>query len=137
MKKEKEKPNEPKAPKLEDILLNLDKRINDQGEELKKTQSQFGEIVKAQQEALLAIQAQAAPVVDERSQSELNKPITKGDILPLIKEFMGFYRSQQGGGQDPKIAMALEMQEKMFSIFYEKVMKSIVGTSSGSEAGVA
>ena len=31
MKKEKEKQNEQKAPKLEDILLNLDKRINDQG----------------------------------------------------------------------------------------------------------
>lgn len=135
MKKEKEK-NEQKAPKLEDILLNLDKRINDQGEELKKTQSQFGEIVKAQQEALLAIQAQAAPVVDERSQSELNKPITKGDILPMIKEFMSLYRSQQGGSQDPRIAAALEMQDKMYGLFIEKVMKSIGGSSSGSEAGV-
>jgi len=135
----KEKPKEPeKGVPLEKILLDLDSRLNEQATQLKQTQEQFGQVAKTLS-VQLTESKQVASVVqqDPRSQSELNTPVTKGDLFQIGRDIIQIYQ-QTRQPTDPRVEQFAALQNKVVEVLFEKMARQLTGDlpQSKSEAGV-
>ena len=135
----KEKPKEPeKGVPLEKILLDLDSRLNAQAMQLKQTQEQFGQVAKTLS-VQLTESKQAAPAVeqDPRSQSELNTPVTKGDLFQIGRDIIQIWQ-QTRQPTDPRVEQFAALQNRVVEVLFEKMARQLTGDlpQSKSEAGV-
>ena len=138
MKKEKPKEQPKQGVPLEKILLDLDSRLNEQATQLKQTQEQFGQVAKTLS-VQLTESKQVAPVVqqDPRSQSELNTPVTKGDLFQIGRDIIQIYQ-QTRQPTDPRVEQFAALQNKVVEVLFEKMARQLTGDlpQSKSEAGV-
>ena len=139
MKKEKPKEQPKQGVPLEKILLDLDSRLNEQATQLKQTQEQFGQVAKTLSVQLTESKQAVAPVVqqDPRSQSELNKPLTQGDLLQIGRDIIQIY-NQTRQAPDPRVEQFAALQNKVVEVLFEKMARQLTGDlpQSKSEAGV-
>ena len=136
----KEKPKEPeKGVPLEKILLDLDSRLNEQATQLKQTQEQFGQVAKTLSVQLTESKQAVAPVVqqDPRSQSELNTPVTKGDLFQIGRDIIQIWQ-QTRQPTDPRVEQFAALQDRVVQVLFEKMARQLTGDlpQSKSEAGV-
>ena len=143
MKKEKPKEQPKQGVSLEKILLDLDSRLNEQATQLKQTQEQFGQVAKTLS-VQLTESKQVAPVVqqqnlpaDPRSQSELNKPLTQGDLLQIGRDIIQIY-NQTRQAPDPRVEQFAALQDRVVQVLFEKMARQLTGDlpQSKSDAGV-
>ena len=139
MKKEKPKEQPKQGVSLEKILLDLDSRLNEQATQLKQTQEQFGQVAKTLSVQLTESKQAVAPVVqqDPRSQSELNKPLTQGDLLQIGRDIIQIY-NQTRQAPDPRVEQFTALQNRVVEVLFEKMARQLTGDlpQSKSEAGV-
>jgi len=139
MKKEKPKEQPKQGVPLEKILLDLDSRLNEQATQLKQTQEQFGQVAKTLSVQLTESKQAVAPVVqqDPRSQSELNKPLTQGDLLQIGRDIIQIY-NQTRQAPDPRVEQFTALQNRVVEVLFEKMARQLTGDlpQSKSEAGV-
>ena len=138
MKKEKPKEQPKQGVPLEKILLDLDSRLNEQATQLKQTQEQFGQVAKTLS-VQLTESKQVASVVqqDPRSQSELNTPVTKGDLFQIGRDIIQIYQ-QTRQPTDPRVEQFAALQNKVVEVLFEKMARQLTGDlpQSKSEAGI-
>ena len=139
MKKEKPKEQPKQGVPLEKILLDLDSRLNEQATQLKQTQEQFGQVAKTLSVQLTESKQAVAPVVqqDPRSQSELNKPLTQGDLLQIGRDIIQIY-NQTRQAPAPRVEQFTALQNRVVEVLFEKMARQLTGDlpQSKSEAGV-
>ena len=139
MKKEKPKEQPKQGVPLEKILLDLDSRLNEQATQLKQTQEQFGQVAKTLSVQLTESKQAVAPVVqqDPRSQSELNKPLTQGDLLQIGRDIIQIY-NQTRQAPDPRVEQFTALQNRVVEVLFEKMARQLTGDlpQSKSEAGI-
>ena len=139
MKKEKPKEQPKQGVPLEKILLDLDSRLNEQATQLKQTQEQFGQVAKTLSVQLTESKQAVAPVAqqDPRSQSELNKPLTQGDLLQIGRDIIQIY-NQTRQAPDPRVEQFTALQNRVVEVLFEKMARQLTGDlpQSKSEAGV-
>ena len=106
--------------------------------QLKQTQEQFGQVAKTLS-VQLTESKQVAPVVqqDPRSQSELNTPVTKGDLFQIGRDIIQIYQ-QTRQPTDPRVEQFAALQNKVVEVLFEKMARQLTGDlpQSKSEAGV-
>ena len=137
MKKEKPKEQPKQGVPLEKILLDLDSRLNEQATQLKQTQEQFGQVAKTLSVQLTESKQAVAPVVqqDPRSQSELNKPLTQGDLLQIGRDIIQIY-NQTRQAPDPRVEQFTALQNRVVEVLFEKMARQLTGDLPKSDAGV-
>ena len=134
----KEKPKEPeKGVPLEKILLDLDSRLNEQATQLKQSQEQFGQVAKTLSVQLTESKQAVAPVVqqDTRSQSELNTPVTKGDLFQIGRDIIQIWQ-QTRQPTDPRVEQFAALQDRVVQVLFEKMARQLTGDLPKSDAGV-
>ena len=137
MKKEKPKEQPKQGVPLEKILLDLDSRLNEQATQLKQTQEQFGQVAKTLS-VQLTESKQVAPAVqqDPRSQSELNTPVTKGDLFQIVRDGIQIWQ-QTRQAPDPRVEQFTALQNRVVEVLFEKMARQLTGElPTKSEAGV-
>ena len=117
----------------------MDSRLNEQATQLKQTQEQFGQVAKTLSVQLTESKQAVAPVVqqDPRSQSELNKPLTQGDLLQIGRDIIQIY-NQTRQAPDPRVEQFTALQNRVVEVLFEKMARQLTGDlpQSKSEAGV-
>ena len=118
-------------------MLQMDKKLKDQAEKIEQRDRQINDMamfIKSQQQQQIETATetveQGGPVAEDR-----DKLMTKNDAWLMVKDVIGMVRQNQSQ-VDPRLQMALDLQDRVLQVFYEDLAKKVTDRSR-SDPGVS
>ena len=122
---------------VQEGMLQMDKKLKDQAEKIEQRDRQINDMamfIKSQQQQQIETATetveQGGPVGEDR-----DKLMTKNDAWLMVKDVIGMVRQNQQQ-PDPRLEMALNLQDRVLQVFYEDLAKKVTGRVS-SDPGVS
>ena len=122
---------------VQEGMLQMDQKLKDQAEKIEQRDRQINDMamfIKSQQqqqmEGATATVEQGGPVGEDR-----DKLMTKNDAWLMVKDVIGMVRQNQQQ-PDPRLEMALNLQDRVLQVFYEDLAKKVT-TRVSSDPGVS
>jgi len=116
-------------------MLQMDKKLKDQAEKIEQRDRQINDMamfIKSQQQQ---VESGTAPVEQGPVSEDRDKAVTKNDLYVMVKDVIGMVRAQNQQ-VDPRLEMALNLQDRVLQVFYEDLAKKVTGRVS-SDPGVS
>ena len=117
-------------------MLQMDKKLKDQAEKIEQRDRQINDMamfIKSQQQQQIETATetveQGGPVGEDR-----DKLMTKNDAWLMVKDVIGMVRQNQQQ-PDPRLEMALNLQDRVLQVFYEDLARKVT-TRASSDPGV-
>ncbi len=121
---------------VQEGMLQMDKKLKDQAEKIEQRDRQINDMamfIKSQQQQ--QIESGTATVEQGPVSEDRDKPMTKNDLYMMVKDVIGMVRAQNQQ-VDPRLEMALNLQDRVLQVFYEDLAKKVTGRVS-SDPGVS
>ena len=121
---------------VQEGMLQMDKKLKDQAEKIEQRDRQINDMamfIKSQQQQ--QIEGATATVEQGPVSEDRDKPMTKNDLYMMVKDVIGMVRAQNQQ-VDPRLEMALNLQDRVLQVFYEDLAKKVTGRVS-SDPGVS
>ena len=122
---------------VQEGMLQMDKKLKDQAEKIEQRDRQINDMamfIKSQQQQQIETATetveQGGPVGEDR-----DKLMTKNDAWLMVKDVIGMVRQNQQQ-PDPRLQMALDLQDRVLQVFYEDLAKKVTNRPS-SDPGVS
>ena len=122
---------------VQEGMLQMDKKLKDQAEKIDQRDRQINDMamfIKSQQQQQIETATetveQGGPVGEDR-----DKLMTKNDAWLMVKDVIGMVRQIQQQ-PDPRLEMALNLQDRVLQVFYEDLAKKVT-TRVSSDPGVS
>ena len=122
---------------VQEGMLQMDKKLKDQAEKIDQRDRQINDMamfIKSQQQQQIETATetveQGGPQGEDR-----DKLMTKNDAWLMVKDVIGMVRQNQTQ-VDPRLQMALDLQDRVLQVFYEDLAKKVTGRVS-SDPGVS
>ena len=123
---------------VQEGMLQMDKKLKDQAEKIEQRDRQINDMamfIKSQQQqqietATETVEQATGPVGEDR-----DKLMTKNDAWLMVKDVIGMVRQNQTQ-VDPRLQMALDLQDRVLQVFYEDLAKKVTNRPS-SDPGVS
>jgi len=121
---------------VQEGMLQMDQKLKDQAEKIEQRDRQINDMamfIKSQQQQQIETATetveQGGPVGEDR-----DKLMTKNDAWLMVKDVIGMVRQNQQQ-PDPRLEMALNLQDRVLQVFYEDLAKKVT-TRVSSDPGV-
>ena len=121
---------------VQEGMLQMDKKLKDQAEKIDQRDRQINDMamfIKSQQQQ--QIESGTATVEQGPVSEDRDKAMTKNDLYMMVKDVIGMVRAQNQQ-VDPRLEMALNLQDRVLQVFYEDLAKKVTGRVS-SDPGVS
>ena len=122
---------------VQEGMLQMDAKLKAQAEKIEQRDRQINDMamfIKSQQQQQIETATetveQGGPVGEDR-----DKLMTKNDAWLMVKDVIGMVRQNQTQ-VDPRLQMALDLQDRVLQVFYEDLAKKVTGRVS-SDPGVS
>ena len=123
---------------VQEGMLQMDQKLKDQAEKIEQRDRQINDMamfIKSQQQqqietATETVEQATGPVGEDR-----DKLMTKNDAWLMVKDVIGMVRQNQTQ-VDPRLQMALDLQDRVLQVFYEDLAKKVTDRSR-SDPGVS
>ena len=122
---------------VQEGMLQMDSKLKAQAEKIEQRDRQINDMamfIKSQQqqqmERATETVEQGGPVAEDR-----DKLMTKNDAWLMVKDVIGMVRQNQTQ-VDPRLQMALDLQDRVLQVFYEDLAKKVTDRSR-SDPGVS
>tara|TARA_R100001244_G_scaffold79930_1_gene62730 strand:+ start:124 stop:567 length:444 start_codon:yes stop_codon:yes gene_type:complete len=116
-------------------MLQMDKKLKDQAEKIEQRDRQINDMamfIKSQQQQQIE---SGTATVEQGPSEDRDKAVTKNDLYMMVKDVIGMVRAQNQQ-VDPRLEMALNLQDRVLQVFYEDLAKKVTGRVS-SDPGVS
>jgi len=121
---------------VQEGMLQMDKKLKDQAEKIDQRDRQINDMamfIKSQQQQ--QIESGTATVEQGPVSEDRDKAMTKNDLYMMVKDVIGMVRAQNQQ-VDPRLEMALSLQDRVLQVFYEDLAKKVT-TRVSSDPGVS
>ena len=122
---------------VQEGMLQMDSKLKAQAEKIEQRDRQINDMamfIKSQQQQQIETATetveQGGPVGEDR-----DKLMTKNDAWLMVKDVIGMVRQNQQQ-PDPRLEMALNLQDRVLQVFYEDLAKKVT-TRVSSDPGVS
>ena len=122
---------------VQEGMLQMDSKLKAQAEKIEQRDRQINDMamfIKSQQQQQMETATetveQGGPVAEDR-----DKLMTKNDAWLMVKDVIGMVRQNQTQ-VDPRLQMALDLQDRVLQVFYEDLAKKVTDRSR-SDPGVS
>ena len=122
---------------VQEGMLQMDSKLKAQAEKIEQRDRQINDMamfIKSQQQQQIETATetveQGGPVGEDR-----DKLMTKNDAWLMVKDVIGMVRQNQQQ-PDPRLEMALNLQDRVLQVFYEDLAKKVT-TRGSSDPGVS
>ena len=122
---------------IQEGMLQMDQKLKAQAEKIEQRDRQINDMamfIKSQQQQQIETATetveQGGPVGEDR-----DKLMTKNDAWLMVKDVIGMVRQNQTQ-VDPRLQMALDLQDRVLQVFYEDLAKKVTDRSR-SDPGVS
>ena len=122
---------------VQEGMLQMDSKLKAQAEKIEQRDRQINDMamfIKSQQQQQIETATetveQGGPVAEDR-----DKLMTKNDAWLMVKDVIGMVRQNQTQ-VDPRLQMALDLQDRVLQVFYEDLAKKVTDRSR-SDPGVS
>ena len=122
---------------VQEGMLQMDAKLKDQAQKIEQRDRQINDMamfIKSQQQQQIETATetveQGGPVGEDR-----DKLMTKNDAWLMVKDVIGMVRQNQQA-PDPRLQMALDLQDRVLQVFYEDLAKKVTNRPS-SDPGVS
>ena len=121
---------------VQEGMLQMDQKLKAQAEKIEQRDRQINDMamfIKSQQQQQIETATetveQGGPVGEDR-----DKLMTKNDAWLMVKDVIGMVRQNQQQ-PDPRLEMALNLQDRVLQVFYEDLARKVT-TRASSDPGV-